>query len=94
MDNKIKELIKENKIKILGASKTKSKEEILNIYNEGIKIFGENYVQELKEKYEKNLPYELHFIGKLQTNKIKDIVPRVTLIHSVSRVKELKEIQK
>ena len=58
MDNKIKELIKENKIKILGASKTKSKEEILNIYNEGITIFGENYVQELKEKYEKNLPYE------------------------------------
>ena len=94
MDNKIKELIKENKIKILGASKTKSKEEILNIYNEGITIFGENYVQELKEKYEENLPYELHFIGKLQTNKIKDIVPRVTLIHSVSRVKELKEIQK
>ena len=94
MDNKIKELIKENKIKILGASKTKSKEEILNIYYEGITIFGENYVQELKEKYEENLPYELHFIGKLQTNKIKDIVPRVTLIHSVSRVKELKEIQK
>lgn len=94
MDNKIKELIKENKIKILGASKTKSKEEIYKLYNEGIKIFGENYVQELKEKYEENLPFEFHFIGKLQTNKIKDIVPRVTLIHSVSRTKELKEIQK
>ena len=51
MDNKIKELIKENKIKILGASKTKSKEEIYKLYNEGIKIFGENYVQELKEKW-------------------------------------------
>ena len=94
MDNKIKELIKENKIKILGASKTKSKEDIYKLYNEGIKIFGENYVQELKEKYEENLPFEFHFIGKLQTNKIKDIVPRVTLIHSVSRTKELKEIQK
>lgn len=94
MDNKIKELIKENKIKILGASKTKSKDDIYKLYNEGIKIFGENYVQELKEKYEENLPFEFHFIGKLQTNKIKDIVPRVTLIHSVSRTKELKEIQK
>ena len=94
MDNKIKELIKENKIKILGASKTKSKEDIYKLYNEGIKIFGENYVQELKEKYEENLPFEFHFIGKLQTNKIKDIVPRVTLIHSVSRTKELKEINK
>lgn len=94
MDDKIKELIKENKIKILGASKTKSKEEIFKIYNEGIKMFGENYVQELKEKYEENLPFEFHFIGKLQTNKIKDIIPRVTLIHSVSRIKELKEIQK
>ena len=51
MDNKIKELIKENQIKILGASKTKSKEDIYKLYNEGIKIFGENYVQELKEKY-------------------------------------------
>lgn len=94
MDKRIKELIKENKIKILGASKTKTKEEIFNIYKEGITIFGENYVQELKEKYEDNLPYELHFIGKLQTNKIKDIIPRVSLIHSVSRLKELKEIQK
>ncbi len=94
MNEKIKIHLKENKIKILGASKTKSKEEINNLYQEGITIFGENYVQELKEKYEENLPYEFHFIGKLQTNKIKDIVPRVTLIHSVSRTKELKEIQK
>ena len=94
MDDRIKELIKENKIKILGASKTKSINDIYKLYNEGITIFGENYVQELKEKYADNLPFEFHFIGKLQTNKIKDIVPRVTLIHSVSRIKELKEIQK
>ena len=50
MNEKIRKLIKENNIKILGASKTKSKEEIFKLYNEGIKIFGENYVQELKEK--------------------------------------------
>ena len=94
MNENIKNLIKENKIKILGASKTKSINDIYNLYNEGITIFGENYVQELKEKYSENLPFEFQYIGKLQTNKIKDIVPRVTLIHSVSRVKELKEIQK
>lgn len=94
MNENIKNLINQNKIIVLGASKTKSKEEIYKVYLDGIKVFGENYVQELKEKYEENLPYEFHYIGKLQTNKIKDIVPRVTLIHSVSRLKELKEINK
>lgn len=94
MNENIKKLINENKIKILGASKTKTINDIYNLYNEGITIFGENYVQELKEKYTPNLPFEFHYIGKLQTNKIKDIVPRVTLIHSVSRIKELNEINK
>jgi len=94
MDKNIEKLIKENKIKILGASKTKSIEDMYNLYNEGITIFGENYVQELKEKYRDDLPFELHFIGKLQTNKIKDIVSRVSLIHSVSRIKELEIINK
>ncbi len=94
MDETIRKLIKENKVQILGASKTKNKEDILKLYSEGIKIFGENYVNELKEKYEDNLPYEFHYIGKLQTNKIKDIIPRVSLIHSVSRLKELKEMDK
>jgi len=94
INKKIKELINENKIIILGASKTKSINEIYNVYNEGIKIFGENYVQELKEKYTPSLPFEFHYIGKLQTNKIKDIIPRVTMIHSVSRIKELEVINK
>ena len=94
MDIRIKNLIKENKIKILGASKTKPLEDMYRLFNEGITIFGENYVQELKEKYHENLPFELHFIGKIQTNKIKDIVPRVSLIHSVSRIKELELINK
>ena len=94
MNEKITKLIKENKVKILGASKTRTIDEITNLYKKGITIFGENYTQELKEKYAPNLPFEFHFIGKLQTNKIKDIVPRVTLIHSVSRLKELIEINK
>lgn len=92
MNEKIKELIKSNKVQILGASKTKTIEEIFSLYHQGIKIFGENYVQELKEKHRENLPFEFHFIGKLQSKKIKDIVPRVALIHSVSRIKELEII--
>ena len=94
MNEKITNLIKENKIKILGASKTKTIEDIYSLYNKGIKIFGENYVQELKEKYQDNLPFEFHYIGKIQTNKIKDIIPRVTMIHSISRTKELEIINK
>ena len=94
MNEKLLTLIKQKNIKILGASKTKSLEEIQKVYEKGITIFGENYVNELKEKYKIDAPYEFHFIGKIQTNKIKDIVPRVTLIHSVSRIKELIEINK
>ena len=69
MDRNIENLIKENKIKILGASKTRSIDEIYSIYNQGIKIFGENYVQELKEKYNDNQPFEFHYIGKIQTKR-------------------------
>ena len=94
MNEKLLTLIKQKNIKILGASKTKSLEDIQKVYEQGVNIFGENYVNELKEKYKENAPYEFHFIGKIQTNKIKDIVPRVTLIHSVSRIKELTEINK
>lgn len=92
IDNKIKNLLKENKITILGASKTRNIQEIYTIYNQGIKVFGENYVQELKEKYQENLPFEFHYIGKIQTKKIKEIIPRVSLIHSLSRIKELEII--
>ena len=94
MNEKILSLIKDNKVQILGASKTKSIEDIINIHKEGINIFGENYVNELKEKYSPNQPFDFHFIGKIQTNKIKDIVKCSKMIHSVSRIKEVKEISK
>ena len=54
MNEEITKLIKENKVEILGASKTRTLDEIYNLYNEGITIFGENYTQELKEKYVDN----------------------------------------
>lgn len=97
MDKKfIKDLLKSlnNNQKVVAASKTRSREEILKAYNLGITNFGENYAQELINKYSIDDCFSWHFIGRLQTNKIKDIVPRATLIHGVSRKKELEEINK
>jgi len=62
----------------------------------GIKVFGENYAQELRDKAKvlQNLGIEWHFIGRIQTNKVKYIVPVAKLIHSVYRLEELEEIDK
>ncbi len=82
-------------VKIVAVSKTKPVEDILELYNFGHKIFGENKVQELVSKKD-NLPTDIewHMIGHLQTNKVKYIVPFVSLIHSVDNFKLLKEINK
>ena len=82
-------------ITLVAVSKTKPIEDILELYNLGHKDFGENYVQELAEKAEK-LPNDIrwHFIGHLQTNKVKSIVPFIYLIHGVDSLKLLKEIDK
>ena len=70
-------------------------EDILALYNLGHRDFGENYVQELVEKAER-LPKDIrwHFIGHLQTNKVRSIAPFIYLIHGVDSVKLLKEIAK
>ena len=83
------------KTKLIAVSKTKPNEAILNLYEKGHRDFGENKVQELVEKYE-SLPKDInwHFIGHLQTNKVKYIAPFVHLIHSVDSPKLLKEINK
>jgi pyridoxal phosphate enzyme (YggS family) len=80
---------------LTAVSKTKPVEDILELYNLGHRDFGENYVQELTEKAEK-LPNDIrwHFIGHLQTNKVKSIVPFIYLIHGVDSLKLLKEINK
>ncbi|MDA9228016.1 YggS family pyridoxal phosphate-dependent enzyme [Flavobacteriales bacterium] len=92
--NTIKDEI-DKKAKIVVVSKTRSKKEILDIYNKDHRDFGENKVQEILEKHEK-LPEDIrwHFIGHLQTNKVKYIVPFISLIHSVDSLKLLKEINK
>lgn len=76
---------------VIGASKTMPIERILFVRdNTDVKIFGENRVQELLEKYTPDVRW--HFIGQLQTNKVKYIVDKVELIHSVDRLSLLQEI--
>lgn len=78
---------------VIGASKTMPLERILFVRdNTDVKIFGENRVQELLEKYTPEVRW--HFIGQLQTNKVKYIVDKVELIHSVDRLSLLQEIDR
>ena len=90
----IKKTITDN-VQIIAVSKTKSKNEILKIYNIGHKNFGENKIQELKEKYNQ-LPKDIkwHMIGHVQRNKVKYIAPFIELIHSVDSLKLMLEINK
>jgi pyridoxal phosphate enzyme (YggS family) len=82
-------------VRVIAVSKTKPAEEILELYNAGHRDFGENYVGELVEKYEQ-LPKDIrwHFIGHLQSNKVKYIAPFVSLIHGVDSQKLSSEIDK
>ena len=79
----------------IAVSKTKPKEDIEKIYNLGHRDFGENKVQELEYKYN-NLPQDInwHMIGHLQSNKVRKVIPIVSLIHSVDSLKLLKVINK
>jgi pyridoxal phosphate enzyme (YggS family) len=80
---------------LVAVSKTKSAEEIMEAYEVGQRVFGENMVQELVEKQEQ-LPKDIewHVIGHLQTNKVKYIAPFISLIQSVDSLKLLQEINK
>ena len=98
-------MIKENLTKIqstipsdvtlVAVSKTKPVSDLQEVYDAGQRVFGENKVQEMTEKYE-ILPKDIqwHLIGHLQTNKVKYIAPFVSLIHSVDSMKLLNEINK
>ncbi len=82
-------------VTLVAVSKTKPNELINQAYLAGQIDFGENYVQELVDKYQE-LPKDIrwHFIGHLQTNKVKLIAPFVNLIHGVDSLKILEEINK
>ena len=91
----IKTELDAKQVTLVAVSKTKPIEDILDLYNLGQRDFGENYVQEMIEKAAQ-LPKDIrwHFIGHLQTNKVKLIAPFVQLIHGVDSLKLLKEINK
>ncbi len=82
-------------VTLVAVSKTKPVSDILELYQEGQRDFGENYVQELVEK-QAQLPADIrwHFIGHLQSNKVKMIAPFVQLIHGVDSERLLSEINK
>lgn len=93
--NDIKTILDKTKARLVAVSKTKPTADIMGLYDLGHRDFGENYVQELLEK-SKALPKDIrwHYIGHLQGNKAKMIVPFVFLIHGVDSMKLLVEISK
>ena len=84
-----------SKVQLVAVSKFKSADDIMKAYEAGHRDFGENYVQELLEKQEA-LPKDIrwHYIGHLQSNKVKYISPFIHLVHGVDSVKLLKELNK
>ncbi|MFT4759635.1 MAG: pyridoxal phosphate enzyme (YggS family) [Paraglaciecola sp.] len=81
--------------KLIAVSKTKPESAILEMYEQGQRIFGENRVQEMVTKHG-NLPKDIewHAIGHLQTNKVKQIAPFISLIHSIDSLRLLVEVNK
>ena len=91
----IKELDTKGCVKLLIATKMQSCEDINYLVSQGASLIGENKVNELLEKYEGyNKDAEVHFIGTLQSNKVKYIIDKVSLIHSVDKMSLLQEIDK
>lgn len=92
--NTIKATLPEN-VTLVAVSKTKPVSDLMEAYEAGQRIFGENKIQEMAEKFQQ-MPKEIqwHMIGHVQTNKVKFMAPFVCLIHGVDSLKLLKEINK
>ena len=92
--NKIKVTIPEN-VTLVAVSKTKPVEDLMEGYQAGQRIFGENKIQEMTEKWQ-TMPKDIqwHMIGHVQTNKVKFMAEYVSLIHGVDSLKLLEEINK
>ncbi len=82
-------------VTLVAISKTKPKEDILEAYEGGQRIFGENKIQEMTSKWEE-LPKDIewHMVGHVQRNKVKYMAPFVSLVHAVDSLKLLKELNK
>ncbi len=92
--SEIEKNLNEN-VTLIAVSKYHTEEEIMEVYNLGLRDFGENKVQDMVKKME-NLPKDIrwHLIGHLQTNKVKYIIGKTHLIHSVDSIDLAKEINK
>jgi PLP dependent protein len=82
---------------LVAVSKMQALEKMMLVYEEGQRVFGENYVQELVQKKAELealgvLEVDLHFIGHLQTNKVRQLVPHTNVIHSIDSLKLLNEV--
>lgn len=91
---KIKSSLPEH-VTLVAVSKTKPVSDLMEAYNAGQRVFGENKIQEMTEKWEQ-MPNDIqwHMIGHIQTNKVKFMAPYVSLIHGVDSLKLLEEINK
>lgn len=83
-----------DKVRIMAVTKTVSTEKVNFAIDQGIDLLGENRVQEYLEKRELYKPAEVHFIGSLQTNKVKYIIDKVSMIHSVDSLRLAEEIDR
>ncbi len=84
-----------DQIKLMAVTKTKGREQVEAAYKAGVRLFGENRVQEAYEKYENFYPdAELHLIGHLQSNKAKQAAELVTCVQSIDKVKTARELEK
>ena len=92
--NNIKSTLPAN-VSLVAVSKTKPIDDLMEAYNDGQRIFGENKIQEMTEKWQQ-MPKDIewHMIGHVQSNKIKFMIPYVKLIHGVDSLKLLKEINR
>jgi pyridoxal phosphate enzyme (YggS family) len=92
--NNLKSLLPSH-VTLVAVSKTKPVTDLMEAYNAGQRIFGENKIQEMVEKHDQ-MPKDIqwHMIGHVQTNKVKYMAPFVSLIHGVESLKLLKEINK
>lgn len=88
----IQERLDDTKVRLVAVTKKHSAREVDELYALGVRTFGENRVQEFLEKY--NPDYDWHLIGHLQTNKVKYVVGKVSMIESVDSLKLAREIEK
>lgn len=96
IDVKSKYCITNREIKLLAVSKTRQADELLQLYQQGQRAFGESYLQEAREKQTLLSKYDIewHFIGRIQSNKLKIIAPNFDWIQSVDQKKHLASLAK